>query len=104
MAKKISSTELQKHTREIIDWTRTKGEAVVIETYGKPMAAILSYDEYQAYLMYKKMPSEPVHGRLSHEQGSQELKDVLLRIGRECAALPVLDHRTPTDQSCAGYF
>ena len=54
MAKVVSSTELQKNTREVIDWTRTKGEAVVVETYGKPMAAILSFDEYQAYLQYKQ--------------------------------------------------
>jgi prevent-host-death family protein len=54
MSKVVSSTELQKKTREVIDWARTKGEAVVVETYGKPMAAILSYDEYQAYLQYKQ--------------------------------------------------
>jgi PHD/YefM family antitoxin component YafN of YafNO toxin-antitoxin module len=53
MSKVVSSTELQKKAREVIDWARVKGEAVVIETYGKPMAAILSYDEYQAYLQYK---------------------------------------------------
>lgn len=54
MHKTITSTELQKSTRETIDWARTRGEAVIIETYGKPMAAILSYDEYQAYVEYKQ--------------------------------------------------
>jgi PHD/YefM family antitoxin component YafN of YafNO toxin-antitoxin module len=53
MSKVVSSTELQKNTREVIDWARIKGEAVVVETYGKPMAAILSYDEYEAYRQYK---------------------------------------------------
>ena len=53
MPRFISSTELQKKTREMIDWARIKGEAVVVETYGKPMAALLSYDEYQAYQQYK---------------------------------------------------
>ena len=52
--KTVTSTELQKNTREVIDWTRTQGEAVVIETYGKPMAALLSYDEFQAYVQYKQ--------------------------------------------------
>ena len=52
--KTVTSTELQKNTREVIDWTRTRSEAVVIETYGKPMAALLSYDEYQAYQAYKQ--------------------------------------------------
>lgn len=54
MSKTVSSTELQKNTRDVIDWTRTQGEPVVIETYGKPMAAILSYDEYQNYVQYKQ--------------------------------------------------
>jgi len=54
MSKTVSSTELQKKTREIIDWARVRGESVVVETYGKPMAAILSYSEYQAYLRYKE--------------------------------------------------
>jgi PHD/YefM family antitoxin component YafN of YafNO toxin-antitoxin module len=54
MPKTITSTELQKNTREVIDWTRTRGEAVIVETYGKPMAAILSFDEYQAYDQYRQ--------------------------------------------------
>lgn len=54
MSKTISSTDLQKKTREMIDWTRVEKEAIVIETYGKPMAALVSYDEYQNYLQYKQ--------------------------------------------------
>lgn len=54
MSRIISSTELQKKTREVIDWARTRGEPVVVETYGKPMAAILSYDEFEAYQQYKQ--------------------------------------------------
>jgi len=52
--KTITSTELQKNTREVIDWTRTRGEPIIVETYGKPMAAILSYDDYQAYDQYRQ--------------------------------------------------
>jgi PHD/YefM family antitoxin component YafN of YafNO toxin-antitoxin module len=54
MTKTITSTELQKNTRAMIDWTRTRGEPVIVKTYGKPMAAILSYNEYQAYQQYKQ--------------------------------------------------
>lgn len=50
----MTSTELQKNTREVINWARTRGEAAVIETYGKPMAALLSYNEYQAYQQYRQ--------------------------------------------------
>jgi PHD/YefM family antitoxin component YafN of YafNO toxin-antitoxin module len=58
MSKTISSTDLQKKTREMIDWTRVEKEAIVIETYGKPMAALVSYDEYQNYLQYKQARAE----------------------------------------------
>lgn len=54
MTRAVSSTEPQKNMREVIDWTRTKGESVVIETYGKPVAAVIPFDEYQAYLQYKQ--------------------------------------------------
>lgn len=54
MPRTITSTELQKNTRAIIDWTRTRGEPVIVETYGKPMAAILSFDDYAAYDQYRQ--------------------------------------------------
>lgn len=54
MFKTISSTELQKKTREMIDWTRMNNEPVIIQTYGKPMATLVSYNEYQNYLQYKQ--------------------------------------------------
>jgi len=54
MFKTITSTELQKKTREMIDWTRMNNEPVIIQTYGKPMATLVSYDEYQNYLQYKQ--------------------------------------------------
>ena len=49
MPKTITSTELQKNTRELIEWTRTRGEPIIVEADGKPVAAILSYAEFQAY-------------------------------------------------------
>ncbi len=53
MPKVITSTELQKQTRETIDYARIERDAVIVETYGRPMAVILSYDEYQAFMEYK---------------------------------------------------
>ena len=54
MSKVVTSTDLRKKTREVLEWTRKNGEAVVVETRGKPMAAILPLNEYQAYLQYKQ--------------------------------------------------
>jgi len=53
MPKTITSTELQKQTREAIDYARVERDAVIVETYGRPMAVILSYDEYKAFMAYK---------------------------------------------------
>jgi len=53
MPKVISSTELQKQTREAIDYARVERDAVIVETHGRPMVVILSYEEYQAYMSYK---------------------------------------------------
>ena len=62
MEKTVSSTELQKHTRDIIDQTRIQGVSIVIETYGKPMAVLLPFDEYQQYLAFKAKRSERAAG------------------------------------------
>lgn len=53
MPKVITSTELQKQTREAIDYARVERDAVIVETYGRPMAVLLSFDEYRTYLEYK---------------------------------------------------
>jgi PHD/YefM family antitoxin component YafN of YafNO toxin-antitoxin module len=45
--------DVQKQTRETIDYARVERDAVIVETYGRPMAVILSYDEYLAYMSYK---------------------------------------------------
>ena len=54
MSKTITSTELQKNTRNVIDLVRIKGDPVVVETYGKPMVFIVDYNDYQNYLNYQK--------------------------------------------------
>jgi len=36
MPKVVTSTELQKNTRAVIDWARTRGDAIIVETYNKP--------------------------------------------------------------------
>ncbi len=61
MTKTISSTELQKNTRGAIDWARVQGEAVIIQTYGKPMAALVSYEEYLAYRNHKTQQANLRH-------------------------------------------
>ncbi|MBI2941818.1 MAG: type II toxin-antitoxin system Phd/YefM family antitoxin [Chloroflexi bacterium] len=63
MPRIVTSSELQRNIRDIIDWARTRGDAVIVETYGKPMAVILSFDEYQEYLRYKVRQLDTRHER-----------------------------------------
>jgi hypothetical protein len=65
MNKIVSSTELQKNTRNIIDMARTQSEAIVVETYGKPMVVILPFEEYQQYLVYKQRQQEARSARFA---------------------------------------
>lgn len=58
MPRVVTSTELQKNTRTVIDWARTRDDAVIVATYGKPMVAILPFDEYQDYLRHKQRQKE----------------------------------------------
>jgi prevent-host-death family protein len=47
MPRVVTSTELQKKTRDVIDWARIERDTVIVENHGKPVVAILSFDEYQ---------------------------------------------------------
>ncbi len=58
MPRVVTSTELQKNTRAIIDWARTRSDAIIVETYNKPMVAILPFDKYQDYLRHKQRQRE----------------------------------------------
>jgi hypothetical protein len=54
MAKVVTTNELKKNTETVIDWARAGDEAIIVEAYGQPTVAILSFDEYQDYLKYKE--------------------------------------------------
>ena len=50
--RKVTATELQRNAREVIDQVRVRHEAVVVENRGKPMAAVLPYEEYERWQQY----------------------------------------------------
>ena len=55
MPRIVTATELQKNTRAVIDWVRTRSDEGVVETYNKPMVAILPFAKYQDYLVHQQM-------------------------------------------------
>ena len=44
--KVISSTQLRVKTRDIIESAKFEGQHYIVETFGKPMVAIIGIDEY----------------------------------------------------------
>jgi len=46
----ISSTLLRTKTRDILEQAKFKGEHFIVETFGKPMVAIVGVDEYWSLL------------------------------------------------------
>ena len=45
-----SLTDTRDRLREIVDSVATSGEAFTITKHGRPMAVILSYDEYESLI------------------------------------------------------
>jgi hypothetical protein len=62
----ISSTLLRTKTRDILEQAKFKGEHFIVETFGKPMVAIVGVDEYWSLLNqvrtteHSQTPEEPL--------------------------------------------
>jgi prevent-host-death family protein len=54
MSKTITATELRQNIHQVLTWTRIEGETVVIQSHGRPLAAILPYGEYEMYEQFKQ--------------------------------------------------
>lgn len=54
MSRIVTVNELQARTQDVMNWACTEDDAVIVETYGKPVVAILSFDNYQKYLQNQK--------------------------------------------------
>jgi len=44
--KVINATDLRNHMRDIIEQAKFKGRHYIVQTHGKPMVAIMGYEEY----------------------------------------------------------
>ena len=93
MEKVVTSTELQKHTRDIIDMARTQDMVIVIETYGKPMAVMLPYDEYQAYLAFKQRQHDERRERFAQVRELAALNAAVTGLSDSEAAILVEEAR-----------
>ena len=60
----ISSTLLRTKTRDILEQAKFRGEHFIVETFGKPMVAIVGVEEYWDLLNQVRTADHP--------QGSEE--------------------------------
>lgn len=59
----IKATELRTRTREIMERVKYKGECFLVETFGQPMAVIVSVEEFNRILSHyqkNETPAVPV--------------------------------------------
>jgi hypothetical protein len=54
----ISATMLRTKTRDILELAKFNGDHFIVETFGKPMVAIVGVDEYWQ-LVKQERPGEP---------------------------------------------
>jgi prevent-host-death family protein len=45
----IQSTDLRRQVRKVLDRVRQKKEPVIVQTYDKPQAVLIPYEEFEAY-------------------------------------------------------
>lgn len=49
MTETIQSTDLRRRVREVLDQVRTKGKAVIVQSYNTPQAVLIPYEDFGAY-------------------------------------------------------
>jgi prevent-host-death family protein len=54
MTHKVGATDLRQHLTDVLQAVREQRETYVVETFGRPQAAIINLDEYEQFLRYRR--------------------------------------------------
>jgi antitoxin (DNA-binding transcriptional repressor) of toxin-antitoxin stability system len=54
MSHTISSSDVKRQFGAWLDWIGRTGEELVIETYGRPVAVLLAYEDYADFVAYRQ--------------------------------------------------
>jgi prevent-host-death family protein len=54
MARTVGATDLRQRLTDVLQAVREKRETYVVETFGRPQAAIINLDEYEQFLRYQR--------------------------------------------------
>ena len=53
MTATIQSTDLRRRVREVLDRVRIERQPVIVRVYGAPQAAIIPYEDFEAYQAWR---------------------------------------------------
>jgi prevent-host-death family protein len=65
MERSIGTTDLRQHLTNVLQVVREQRETYVIETFGRPQAAIVNLDEYRQFQRFRQ-ERETFFDRVSH--------------------------------------
>jgi PHD/YefM family antitoxin component YafN of YafNO toxin-antitoxin module len=71
----INTTELRLKTRDLMERVKFNGERFIVGTFGRPMAVILSVDEYRAMLLECQQIREITGQRPRSQTKPKQIKD-----------------------------
>lgn len=54
MTKTVGATDLRQRLTDVLQAVREEHETYVVETFGRPQAAIVNLDEYEQFLCYQR--------------------------------------------------
>ncbi len=54
MERKIGSTDLRQRLTDILNRVQARGDTYIIETFGRPQAAIINLEEYEQYQRFRQ--------------------------------------------------
>jgi prevent-host-death family protein len=54
MTQTVGATDLRQRLTDVLQAVRERREAYVVETFGRPQAAIINLDEYEQFLRYQR--------------------------------------------------
>jgi prevent-host-death family protein len=78
---KVATTELRKASAEMLNRVQYRGERVIVERHGKPVAAIVSVDDLEVLEALEDRLDLDAARKALKEPGSKSLKDIRAALG-----------------------
>lgn len=94
VTKRMSSNEAKQQWGTLIKSARESDAAVIVESHGTPVVAVIPYDEFTEYRKYKEQlrrqellkrldQFEAKYGGRNNDLSEQEIEDLSVQIGKE---------------------